>query len=679
MELSFNRRRVMKKKVFIVAFMLAAVFSACQVKETVESPAAAPKMIEVRAVICDGELGTKTTLENGSAVFHWSDTDQIVAWNGTEATKGCEISNLDDSGNATFVVPEGTQWVVYPSHTVTVDGSVATWNRPITQTLSDGEEVIGDGANPMFGRLEGGVLKFTNLCGYIQFQLTGTKTLSKFSFKTNNITTPAISGQGNINVDESVPVLSYPVLSKVSTSGVSKYGYITVTGRNIALSNEPVSVYVVVPPATYEGSEIVMEFTDGTSAAVIASNDITVERNKVKKIRPINVDSLFPASPVALDENGRSNCYLVIAGSDPQYYSFTAQKIVSGEFFESAKVASLLWAESKTMVNNFTYDSNTHKVTFLYNGNNKEGNAVISIDENRLGTAAALLWNYQIWVTDQPEDIQMDETDMPHAILDRNVGATWAPKTEEEVIGMTKAQWLETVGTYYQYGNHIPYPRIVDAKNSSAAWDQYRVGVMYGFSNYCQRFAYSGATKATLAEQEQFPNYAYQKVAATAEYGGGKVKEQNWTQVELKGGPVGDGYDIWETSNTATDKMTDYDPCPQGYCFITATYTYQETVNNEVSDHLLNSVYAGKYNMDVSGHLMYFPAAGYLGAGKYALVGAGAAGGRVVYWSYFVSTTDNMNRIFRRNYMNQAQIKFAYDNQPFSSQAHNLRCRKLDL
>ena len=31
----------------------------------------------------------------------------------------------------------------------------------------------------------------------------------------------------------------------------------------------------------------------------------------------------------------------------------------------------------------------------------------------------------------------------------------------------------------------------------------YRMAVMYGFSNYCHRFAQSGSAKATLAEQEQ--------------------------------------------------------------------------------------------------------------------------------------------------------------------------------
>ncbi|MBO4670649.1 MAG: hypothetical protein J5640_02250 [Bacteroidales bacterium] len=667
----------MKKSLFIAAFALAAVFSACQVKESLEIPAAPDgvKMIKVKAVLADGEL-TKTTLDEGSLSFHWSEADSLVAWDGTNVKRQCAITDIDEKGVATFEVPENTQWVIYPSRKLVVTDNTATWSRSTSQKISEeGSELIGDGGNPMFGRLEGGVIKFTNLCGYIQFQLTGSKTINRLSFKTNNITSPALTGDATIDVSAASPVLSYPVLSKVSTSGVSKHAYINVYGRGIPLSSTPTSVYVVVPPATYETSELVLEFTDGTAAALVASNDITVERNKVRKIKPIDTDALFPADPEPLDVAGQSNCYMVIAGPEAKHYGFTAKKCVSGETFDLAKMASLLWSESKTLIRSTTYDANTHQVTFLYGGGNEKGNAVISLDQNQLGVGATLLWNYHIWVTDQPENILMDETDMPQAILDRNVGATWAPKTEAEVTNMTEEQWLETIGTYYQYGNHIPYPRLKTPKNSTAAWDNYRMEVMYGFSNYCHRFAHSGSAKATLAEQEQFPNYAYHK-GTGVKYG--SANETVWTLVVLKGGPTGEeGENIWYVNNTATEKTNDYDPCPQGYCFITATYTYQETLNNEVTDHLLNGNYAGKYNMDISSHLMYFPAAGYLGNGKYALVGGGQTGGRVVYWSYYSDTKTDMDHKFRRNFMNQAQTKFSFDNQPFSSQAHNMRCRVL--
>ncbi len=669
----------MKKNLIFAAFVLAAVFSACQVKENIESPAN-QKMIEVRAVIADGEL-TKTTLDEGSPSFHWNETDQVVAWNGTEATQECAISNIDDNGVATFVVPEGTQWVIYPSRKLTVADGKGTWSRSYNHHLSaDGSELIPDGANPMFGKLEDGVLKFTNMCGYIQFQLTGTKTLSKLAFKVDNLSSPAISGDATIDPAEGKPVLSYPVLSEVKTSGVNKHGYITVSDRETALSSAPTSIFVVVPPATYKNSELVLEFTDGTSAAVLATNDIVVERNKVKKIKPINVDALFPEAPIALDEGGRSNCYMVIAGSEPQHYSFTAQTIVTKQFFDEAKVASLLWSESNTLVKSMTYNANTHVVTFLYGGGGEEGNAVIALDKNQLGTGSTIVWNYHIWVTDQPGNVIMDETEMPQAMLDRNVGATWTPKDEAEVLSMTEEQWLETVGTYYQYGNHIPYPRIKEVRNSAATWDNERVGVMYGFSNYCQRFANSGSAKATLAEQEQYPNYQYHKGTGVYYKGGvivpngttGASQETVWTQEVLKGGPTGDGMSIWEVNNSTTEKMSDYDPCPQGYCFITATHTYHSTLNIECSTHKIGDKFCGKYNVDISGHMQYFPAAGYLGNGKKALVNS-----RVVYWSVFLNDAQDMGHLFRRNYMNENNNKFQFDNQPFSSQAHNLRCRVL--
>ena len=674
----------MKKSIFIAAFALAAVLSACQVKENIETPVAGPRMIEVKAMMAEGELSTKTILPEGTTHFFWSEDDKIAAWDGETATTDIEISSIDESGTATFLIPENTKWVIYPSRTMTVEESGVdkdklTWTRSINHRLTeDGTELLGDGANPMYAIYEGGMLKFKNLCGYIQFQLTGSKTLSKLHFKVNNLTSPAISGKALPVVTDGTMVLEYPVLSQVSTSGVYKYGYITVSGRNIPLSSTPVSVYVAVPPATYEASELVMEFTDGTSAALLSTNDITVERNKIRKIKPIDTDSLFPAAPEALDEGGQSNCYMVIAGPEAKHYSFTAMKCASGETFDLAKDASLLWSESKSLIRSMTYDANSHVVTFQYGGGNEEGNAVISLDQGLLNTGATLLWNYHIWVTDQPEDILMDETDMPGPIMDRNVGATWAPKSEAEVTNMTEEQWLETIGTYYQYGNHIPYPRIKAPKNSTVAWDNYRAAVMYGFSNYCHRFAHSAAAKATLAEQEQYPNYAYHK-STGVKFNNDKSNETIWTQVVLKGGPTGDeGENIWYVSNSNTEKTSDYDPCPQGYCFITATYTYHETKNNPASSHLLGEFVAGKWNTDASEHIMYFPAAGYMANGKYSLVGGNSDNnGRVVYWSYFSDTKTNMDHLFRRNYMNPAHTTFQYDNQPFGSQAHNMRCRRL--
>ena len=667
----------MKVNYLISITLLTALFCACQKEQPAAETPEGPEMIEVRAVFADNELSSKAALSDGADQFEWQSSDKVVAWDGSTATTDCGITSIDAQGVATFSIPAGSEWVIYPSAALTVSGNTATWTRPVPQTISDSGQIVGHGANPMFGKVNGDEVEFTNLCGYIQFKFTGSKTLTKFSFKSNNMTSPALTGKGDIDVSAEKPVLSYPVLSQVSTSGTNQFGYTNVSGLNLALDpSTPTPVMVVLPPATYEAGEIILEFSDGTALAIISQNDLVVERNTVRRVKTIDVDSRFPASPVALDAGGRSNCYMVEAGSGAQAYSFEAASILEGTTFDLAKTANIVWSEDKRLINNITYDANTHRVTFLYNGGNREGNALIGLDQNLQNAGSTLLWNYHIWVTDTPENIKLDGTSMPHAILDRNVGATWAPKSESEITGMTQAQWLETVGTYYQYGNHIPYPRLKEIRNSSAAWDNYRMGVMYGFSNYCQRFANSASAKSTLAEQEQFPNYAYHTSTGTT-IGGGS--ETVWTSVVLKGGSKGDtGNNIWNVSNTNTAKTNNYDPCPQGYCFITATYTYHVTYTTEVTDHLLAGNFAGKWRTDSSSHIMYFPAAGYMAAGKYSLVGGVSGdGGRVVYWSFNGSTTDDMDKLFRRNYMNKAQVKFAYDNRPFGSQAHNMRCRVL--
>ena len=663
----------MKVNILFSISLFASVICACQKEQTVSETPDGPKMIKVRAVFADGELPSKASLEKGQTQFEWSNDDKVVAWNGS-ATQNCGITDIDSKGVATFEVPEGTQWVIYPSAVLTVSDATATWTRPVPQTIAGSNQIVGDGANPMFGKVIGSEVEFTNLCGFIEFKFTGSKTLKKFSFKSNNMSSPALTGKGTIDINKPLPVLSYPVLSSVGTSGTNQYGYTNVDGLNLQLTtNEPVKVMVVLPPATYEAAEIILEFTDGTALAIISNYDLTVERNTVLKVKTIDVDSRFPDSPVALDASGRSNCYLVEAGNEPKAYSFEAASILDGTPFNLAKTANMVWSEDKKLINNITYDANSHRVTFLYNGENREGNALIAIDQNLQNAATTLLWNYHIWVTDTPGDVIMDDSAMPAPIMDRNVGATWAPKSEAEVTNMTEKQWLETVGTYYQYGNHIPYPRIASMSNSSKAFDNNRIEIQYGFSNYCQKMATSSSVKNSLAEQEQMCNYEYHKSTGVTI---SNMNETIWTNYKIKGSTVGDGYeDIWKAPNKTKTKQSNYDPCPQGYVFIGATHLYRSTTQNPASNHSLEGNSAGKYHTNNSGDLLYYPAAGYFAQGKNYMVG-GNSGARVVYWSYYTGSDMNAG-LFRRLLMNESDTAFSAGNVPFSSQAHNMRCARL--
>ena len=663
----------MKEIRFSGIVMLAAALCACQKVQPVSEVPEGPKMIEVRAVFADGELSSKASLAEGSTQFEWNQsTDKVVAWNGSTATTNCGITSLDANGVATFSIPEDSEWVIYPSAALTVSGNTATWTRPVGQTISTAGQIVGDGANPMFGKVKGDVVEFTNLCGYIQFKFTGTKTLTKFSFKSNNITSNALSGKGTVDVSAETPELSYPK----ATGGDGIYGYTNVNGLNLTLDpSTSTPVMVVLPPATYEAGEIILEFSDGTSLTIISGNDLKVERNTVLRVKNIDVDSRFPETSTALDAGGRSNCYMLEPSEEGKYYSFKASSITGDVAFDLAKTANILWAESKSLINNISYDSTTKRVTFKYMGGNLEGNAIVALDQNLQGAAATLLWNYHIWVTDKPADVSMDDSALPAPVMDRSVGATWAPKTEAEITGMTADQWLETVGTYYQFGNHIPFPRIARIANSSTAWDNTRIAIQYGFSYYCHTMKTSSSAKSTLADQETMANYLYHKTSSTIS--GSTNTNTIWTEVKIKGSPTGDDYiNIWYSAPGTGTKLSDYDPCPQGYVIVCTTHLYRLTKSNNVTGHELNGHYAGKYNTNSAGDILYYPAAGYLGQGKAALVGGINDSGRVVYWSYY--TSDLTAGLFRRSYMNSVQSNFSFDNQPFSSQAHNMRCARLN-
>jgi hypothetical protein len=98
-------------------------------------------------------------------------------------------------------------------------------------------------------------------------------------------------------------------------------------------------------------------------------------------------------------------------------------------------------------------------------------------------------------------------------VMDRNIGATYAPKTVTEVTNMTAQQATDALGLYFQAGNLHPYPRPTEfGKGGSAdnSWDTWQRSVyQYGFTQYTQSWTSSGGAKNTLADNWQFPYYRY--------------------------------------------------------------------------------------------------------------------------------------------------------------------------
>ena len=243
------------KRLYLTGFLALAL--ACNVLEPETAVPAGREggMIEVTAVLADAPVDSRTTLAGDAVQFAWSADDAILAIDGEGVQTVCPVTSIDADGTARFSVPAGTAYATYPAEpAITLSDNTATLKFPTVQTLSEaGGEKVGNGANPMFGRLEGDRLRFTNLGGILMFRLLGTKTLTALTFKSNNMKTPALSGASTFSVTAETPQAAL-----VSGNGNGHYGYVKVTGREIPLNTAtPAEICLVVPAADYEESMVI--------------------------------------------------------------------------------------------------------------------------------------------------------------------------------------------------------------------------------------------------------------------------------------------------------------------------------------------------------------------------------------------------------------------------------------
>jgi hypothetical protein len=200
--------------------------------------------------------------------------------------------------------------------------------------------------------------------------------------------------------------------------------------------------------------------------------------------------------------------------------------------------------------------------------------------------------------------------------MDRVIGATWAPTAEladqRTELGTSENYAMnatisaqdatDACGTYYQYQNMVPYPRqlnINHANNgngneSMTSRTNTRVAVLYGFHEYAQIWATSGAC-GTIAvdDNNQYRTSAsyqphYQYCAGNnlwcfsmlySSHGGASAVGQS--EVSVTGGTA---YRLWRSSTSQQSQMqlkTNHDPCPAGYMMdnSSATYHYVSTRN----------------------------------------------------------------------------------------------------
>ncbi len=580
------------------------------------------EFIEVTADLEDEE--SRTTLidgGNGGKVY-WSEDDCIaaIAPDGLSVTK-CPIQTINGT-KATFLVPENTKYAVYPYIADFRYTSANSYGHRLAKdiTLDGTNKVFNDNVDAMIAPLTDGNFSFKHLCGYIEVKLKGTGTVKHIALRSNTRKWDALSGLAYIPLND--PKLGF------STGYAVAFNWIYATCNNVQLStSEEKSFYFVVPPRTYENLSICVQ-TDKGSYAITSSNAITVNRAKIRPISAINIDNLKPATATDLSANGLANCYVVPQGQEAKYYSFPAQKLNEVVKLANAKYAHVLWSDHAQLITNVTYDSATGTVSFKYAGGNKEGNVMVSVFDANHNS----LWTWHIWCTDQPKVVKVKNANAPtdkfHGIMDRNLGATYAPTTTTEAANISAANATASLGLYYQYGRPIPFPGPTSITNTTAESSNNANGVanafgsktqcdvMYGFKSNLQSFIHTNAGNpfSTILAH---PNI-FGAVYFTDKYGTtvSETETSYYACCKEFPNPGTQSLSAWHTENA--DKIVlkgNTDPCPPGYCideFDTFKSALYNTSQNRVGQKENSAkTYGFYYQCPTTKEVVWFPANGF--------------------------------------------------------------------
>ena len=639
--------------------------------------------------------------------FSWSKGDKVAV-----ILKSGDTYQLDpdtytvDHINATIEVPENAAYLIYP-HSIKgeLTGTTLHLNLPQSYELAAPEDIFN--VNPMKGVVTSDYVAFKNLVGYAKVPLKGSAKLSNLTLKTDNhaglrglshdasldITKEANEDGGGISMSTTVSARSYVRVNFPYT---------------LDLSTSP-TLYIPVPAGTYDNLALVAECGESGTYAIYGSAEHTIARSEIKGITSvINLDEHKAVQPVSLCGTGENsydkyaNTYIV----PPTKGEYSIQAILTdGTELEGGVSAEILWSEKEGLVYDLHYNPATKTISFKTNG--EKGNALVVLTSNNF-TAKSIVWSWLLWCTDQPKDIVVpgggSSAGHRYTVMDRVIGATWAPtgefaderttlgtsETFEMNASVSASDATDACGTYYQYQNMIPYPRLVNidhaangaGNESVASRTNTRVAMLYGFHEYAQIWATSGNCGTVMVDDNgQYRTNAsyqphYQYAAGNNLWCFSMLCSSNSSasgvanlEVSVTGGTA---YRLWRSCTSTAAQMsikTNHDPCPAGYAIdnSSATYHYGSTRNNKFGyvrnpqddssykqgyrlyGMYLNGCWVGSEN-DANKTALYFPC----GANRTGSV----VGGKDAY--------GNMGYIYVVNTSNNNNTKYTYNNNEYT-------------
>lgn len=340
---------MIKRLLYAAAIVIAAAACSKQVPpENTDQPLPPEKENEapetaVFTAVTEG-ASSKTVLAEDGEVFHvlWADGDRIDI-NGTTLTLSTEslpagygpgtskglFTGSNPSGYSTSPVYKA----VYPS---TLRDKYGYYNLPAEQSYTPGSPA----GFPMYAESDGQSLSFKNLCGIIQLNIKGEKSVRSIALADKGPSPLPMSGRFNVSGDAAV--------ISTGTDGTS-----LICSTPVALSTESfTSFFITVPAGTYGKLQIIIEASDDSMCTLSSKNAITVERSKVTTINlssPTFKDDSDKITYVMYDgytdSTGNTGTYQYPGGADASV--FGDGLTVSSHTYDSATKTGVITLSGK--------------------------------------------------------------------------------------------------------------------------------------------------------------------------------------------------------------------------------------------------------------------------------------------------------------------------------------------
>ena len=294
------------------------------------------------------EEGTRV-YANEDLLLRWTADDRVSIFNKITYNQeyrftgqtGANAGGFKKVDNDEFVTGNAISHVVsvypYQESTTISESEEIYLMLPAEQTYA--ENTFGLGANTMVSVSEDNVLQYKNVGGYLMLNLYGEGvSVSSITLKGNN--GEKLAGKASVTM----PLDGVPSAAMASDAGAEITLICAAPVQLGATADNSTQFWFVVPPTTFSrGFTITVTDARGKHVEQTTTKSIVMERNKLAKMAPLEIDAVNPITIVFADPVVKSICvenWDTDCDGELSYEEAVAVTDIGGVFANNDQIAS---------------------------------------------------------------------------------------------------------------------------------------------------------------------------------------------------------------------------------------------------------------------------------------------------------------------------------------------------